>query len=456
MDEIDHKLSSMSSVLRKLNLDNLISRFKEEKISPDIVCKLSLLELKELGLQSHSDIMALRIACVTFGAEQPRKIASACGPPTFDIPKSVLECYLEEDFTISEIASMMSVSESTIYRRMRLYGQSKLEFCDISDEELDHYVEETTKEFPRCGELLLKQLLYGKGVKVQRMRLRDSLHRVDELGVQERKKKRLQRRVYNVKGPNELWHVDTNHKLIRWNFVIVGGIDGFSRLPVMLECTDNNTAATLPKCFLEAVRQFGIPSRVRSDKGLENVGIADFMIEKRGGNRGSMITGPSTHNQRIERLWRDVYEGVLRLYYDLFYFMEDNQILDPLSDIHLAALHFVYLPKINEKLRTWQKAWSRHRIRTVRSSPFRLWLAGQMQDPVGPEVSTLDLNNYGVEGIVNDDQDNRGSRPVFCSLATEIDEQCKTELYSKRYTTLNYGIEDFKTAVEVIQRHNGN
>ena len=162
---MDHKLSSMSSVLRKLNLDNLISRFKEEKISPDIVCKLSLLELKELGLQSHSDIMALRIACVTFGAEQPSKIARACGPPTFDIPKSVLECYLEEDFTISEIASMMSVSESTIYRRMRLYGQSKLEFCDISDEELDHYVEETTKEFPRCGELLLKQLLYGKGSK---------------------------------------------------------------------------------------------------------------------------------------------------------------------------------------------------------------------------------------------------------------------------------------------------
>ena len=94
--------------------------------------------LKELGLQSHSDIMALRIACITFDAEQPSKIASACKPPTFDIPKSVLECYLEEDFTISEIASMMSVSESTIYRRMRLYGQSKLEFYDISDEELDH------------------------------------------------------------------------------------------------------------------------------------------------------------------------------------------------------------------------------------------------------------------------------------------------------------------------------
>lgn len=116
------------------------------------------------------------------------------------------------------------------------------------------------------------------------MGLRDSLHRVDGLGVQERTKGRLQRRVYNVKGPNELWHVDTNHKLIRWNFVIVGGIDGFNRLPVMLECTGNNSAATILRCFLDAVHQFGIPSMVRSDKGLENVGVADFMIEYRGGN----------------------------------------------------------------------------------------------------------------------------------------------------------------------------
>jgi hypothetical protein len=33
-----------------------------------------------------------------------------------------------------------------------------------------------------------------------------------------------------VKGPNPLWHIDTNHKLIRGHFVIVGGIDGYSRL----------------------------------------------------------------------------------------------------------------------------------------------------------------------------------------------------------------------------------
>ena len=139
-------------------------------------------------------------------------------------------------------------------------------------------------------------------------------------GIQERKKVSLHRRVYNVQGPNHLWHIDTNHKLIRWHLIIIGGIDGFSRLPVLLKCSNNNTADTLLHNFVIAVGEYGLPRRVRTDKGRENVAIADYMISARGMNKGSIITGGSTHNQRIERLWRDVYEGVLSLHYQLFLF----------------------------------------------------------------------------------------------------------------------------------------
>ena len=67
----------------------------------------------------------------------------------------------------------------------------------------------------------------ARGVVVQRHRLRDSIHRIR--GGQTFPPT-IQRRVYNVRGPNYLWHALGNHKLIRYRLVIHAAIDGFSRL----------------------------------------------------------------------------------------------------------------------------------------------------------------------------------------------------------------------------------
>ena len=126
-----------------------------------------------------------------------------------------------------------------------------------------------------------------------------------------------------------------------------GAIDGYSRLVLYLHCANNNLASTVLEQFIAATTSYYIPSRVRCDKGIENIEVAKFMLLERGFDRASVITGPSVHNQHIERLWRDVFRAVVFFYYKLFLGMEALGLLDPLEGISLYALHITFIPRIN-------------------------------------------------------------------------------------------------------------
>ena len=157
------------------------------------------------------------------------------------------------------------------------------------------------------------------------------------------------------------------------------GVDGYSRLPVYCHCSNNNWSDTVLELFEAATAVFGLPSRIRCDKGGENFGVGHYMLTNplRGPGRVSVIAGKSVRNQHVERFWRDLFQGSLSLFYNLFYHLEETGLLDPLDPVHLFCLHYVYLPLINQSLNIFCESYSRHHVRTAgNSTPICLWIAG--------------------------------------------------------------------------------
>jgi hypothetical protein len=127
---------------------------------------------------------------------------------------------------------------------------------------------------------------------------------------------------------------------------------------------------------MQAIQDYGTPSRMRGDRGGENAAVSVWMIMHQGPNRASFMWGSwvlfliigslhspcprSTHNTRIERLWVEVGTQFVRCWQGFFTWLGHLHSLDRKNPSHLWPFHRLFLEDINNDCHDFQDQWNLH------------------------------------------------------------------------------------------------
>lgn len=130
--------------------------------------------------------------------------------------------------SVTELARILNVGRTTMYRYMKLYGISR-KYSSITDGQLDAILRTYREHRPTSGFQYILGFIRKCGLRVKCIKIKQSMRRVDGPGQAIRPCIKIKRRYYRVPRPNALWHMDGHHKLIKWGFVIHGFIDGYCR-----------------------------------------------------------------------------------------------------------------------------------------------------------------------------------------------------------------------------------
>uniref|UniRef100_A0A3Q1AXH4 Integrase core domain-containing protein n=1 Tax=Amphiprion ocellaris TaxID=80972 RepID=A0A3Q1AXH4_AMPOC len=303
--------------------------------------------------------------------EHETEVGPGSGHPKIIIQKEHLKNLLDTHLPVACIAKFLGVSRRTVYRRMQEFDLSvRGTYSTMTDQELDIIISSIQSQMPNAGYRLVQGHLVSMGLRVQWWRMMASMHRVYATGIFSR--------LTEIGCPLSLVHIDTNHKLITDLFIIHVVL-----LQVLyLDAATNNRAKTAFSFFIRSAQLHGLPSRVRADQGVENLDIAHFMFATRGTGRSSFISGKSVHNQRVERMWRDVWVAVTSKYHDILHTLKEDGLLDISDATLLFGVHYVFVPRLWADLDTFIEGWNNHSFSyPVLTDMFCFLNLKDLQDP---------------------------------------------------------------------------
>ncbi|KAJ3901637.1 hypothetical protein F5879DRAFT_924467 [Lentinula edodes] len=374
VESLVHKLYAVRSILRDIDDTNS---------NPD--------ELEHLGDYVESLIRPLETFVDSPPPAPSTKIpihhTGQWGRPAYvlDLDRAILLHNL--GLSWESIAHAMGCTRQTIYNHLEkagLYNAKEVPHTSISDTDLDEKIASIADEHPFIGSAIALDVF--KTVFVELMHL--EFYCGGEI----------------LSSAESIKFEGQMHSGIKTEMKSYGrGASGFM---AMLTVTRDSSSTLNVAQIRNAIATFGWPSRVRGDFGTENNGIEMMMVDHWGAAHKAYIRGQSTHNVRIERLWRDIRKDTLEAYRKIFRYLENNKLLDMSDNIQRLCLYVVFHPRIQQSLRRTADAWNHHQIRTAgHKTPIALYelsrehakTRGYWTGDPGDNVETASHPSYGLE-----------------------------------------------------------
>jgi hypothetical protein len=138
--------------------------------------------------------------------------------------------------------------------------------------------------------------------------------------------------------------------------------------------------------------------------------------------------------------------------------LEDRGLLDSLNDIHLFALHYVYLPRVNKTLEGFVQGWNNHNIRTAgHMSPHQLFVEGALRLQ-NSGLTALDFSEHVDEayGVDHSDplhvlQDDEGIEIPQSSFVFQEDHyEALQDLVDPQAQSNSYGIDYYQITLDFV------
>lgn len=287
--------------------------------------------------------------------------------------------YFSKDYSHKAIIHMLEKKygvQISLRNLSRILSKNNLRRKNIVESPAEQILLAIFLEIQGSGGKLGYRSLWSKIRNVYQLKVKQKtvmfmLRELDPDGVEARSRYRLKRRVYNVPGPDYVWHSDNYDKLKRYGFPMYGFIDGYSKKVLFIGLSSsNNDPEVIANYFLKTVKKHKLlPTILRTDKGTEATVMGELQIILRLDHKDdhaglkSHKRGRSVHNQRIESYWRQLREHLMDFYINLFKLMENDGIVDVSDPVHIECLRFCYEKVIKEEMELTRKEWNTHHIR---------------------------------------------------------------------------------------------